>query len=155
MLFIAYLIICTLAAAEQPPASSPTTTPSSTNSTETTMTDEQLKKKYNEDFVQSVKDRAVLIQNEKKYDDYRMKQIEQQRKSFIDNYKKMKIEEKRLDLVKRGMEPGKKPTLMTDPVWKRIGLPDPTIPTNNTNSTNGTNSTIQPPPHYPIDPLVR
>ncbi|BFU18871.1 hypothetical protein EHI8A_015610 [Entamoeba histolytica HM-1:IMSS-B] len=137
----------------------PTTTPQQTNQqtgmqqtnppqiNATTFDNKSFQKQVNADFEEAQRQRVVRANEQKKIDSLTLSQIEAQRRQVFENYNKMKLEEKRLKLAVHGKLPGQKADLISDPLWKRIGLPDPSINTTNPNMTNGTNMT------YPNQPL--
>ncbi|EDR28188.1 hypothetical protein EDI_186590 [Entamoeba dispar SAW760] len=113
----------------------------------TTFDNKAFQKQVKADFEEAQRQRVVQSNEQKKVDHLTLSQIEAQRKQVFENYNKMKLEEKRLKLAIHGKLPGQKADLISDPLWKRIGLPDPSINTTNPNMTNGTNLT------YPNQPL--
>ncbi|GAB1224267.1 hypothetical protein ENUP19_0184G0003 [Entamoeba nuttalli] len=121
------------------------TTPPQINAT--TFDNKSFQKQVNADFEEAQRQRVERANEQKKIDSLTLSQIEAQRRQVFENYNKMKLEEKRLKLAVHGKLPGQKADLISDPLWKRIGLPDPSINTTNPNMTNGTNMT------YPNQPL--
>ena len=130
MLLLFGLIVCVCLTAANVPNNSPTTQP---------MNDEQLQKRVISDFENEMKNLNQRRRNLTALDNEALKEIEKQRKQTLDNYKKMVQEERRLKNVQFGIQKTRKPRLLEDNLWKRIGLKDP-LEVNTTNSTqqNGT-----------------